>query len=516
LKKQPPKNGSPLQQPPFTTPYLLGSLFVSGACCLALELAGARLISPFYGSSIYTWSAMITVTMVALACGYAWGGRQADRQPYLLLFARFLTAAGLTVAAVPWLRVPVLKASLPLGVQAGALASAAALMGPALMLLGALGPIAVRLTATGAFDTGRKSGDAWAVSTAGSVLGAVLTGFVLVPHLPLSKILYGTALLLLVLGALGSWLSQRAVPLGQLSACAACLALALMPAPKSKITQSSRESAYGKIAVLEASGKRYLLVNGTSQSVMETPEGESESQYIRALEWSRALRPQAKRAVVIGLGAGLLPKALERRGLTVDAFEIDPAIAEIAMSEFDYKPKGRVVIGDGRALLEAGLGPWDLAFLDAFGAESPPAHLFTAEAFERLRDSLTPGGVLAINIVSAVVPPDDLPWKSIYRTLAGAFPHVRAFAASDPNEGLGNILLFASTSPLEAGPPKTPVRSAQEVALMLGRELRPSPRELEPAPVMTDDFAPLDSLMAGTARRWRTLLQKAMPEVLLD
>lgn len=513
MKKPPLKL---LQQPPFTTPYLLGSLFLSGAACLVLELAGARLISPFYGSSIYTWSAMITVTMVALALGYAWGGRQADRQPYLLLFARLLTAAGLTVAAVPWLRVPVLRASLPLGVQTGALASAAVLLGPALMLLGALGPLAVRLTATGASDSGRKSGDAWAVSTAGSVLGAVLTGFILVPHLPISKILYGTALLLLLLGAFGSWLAQRAIPLGQLSACAACLGLALMPAPKPLLSLSARESAYGRIVVMDNGAKRYLLVNGTSQSVMEKPEGESESQYIRALEWSRALRPKAKRALVVGLGAGLLPKALERRGLTVDAFEIDPAIEEAARKDFDYEPKGRVIVGDGRALLEAGLGPWDLIFLDAFGAESPPAHLFTTEAFARVRDSLSHDGVFAINIISAVAQPDDRPWKAVYRTLSASFPHVRAFVASDPSDGLANILLFASAGPLEAGPPAAPARSAKEIALMLSHELRPTPHDLARSPILTDDFAPLDALMAGTARRWRHLLQQAMPEVLLD
>ncbi len=513
MKKPPLKPG---QQPPVSASYLLGSLFASGAACLVLELAGARLISPFYGSSIYTWSAMITVTMVALALGYAWGGRQADRQPYLLLFARLLTAAGLTIAAVPWLRAPVLRASLPLGVQAGAFASAATLLGPALMLLGALGPIAVRLTATGAFDSGRKSGDAWAVSTSGSVLGAVLTGFVLIPHIPISKILFGTALLLLLLGALGSWLSQRALPLGQLATCAACLGLMLMPAPQSKIAVSARESAYGRITILDTPSKRYLLVNGTSQSVMEKPEGESESQYIRALEWSRSLRPNARRALVIGLGAGLLPKALERRGLIVDAFEIDPAIEESARREFGYEPKGRVVIGDGRALLEAGLGQWDLAFLDAFGAESPPAHLFTTEAFQRVRESLTPEGVFAINLISAVAPPDDRAWKAVYRTLTATFPNVRAFVASDPNEGLANILLFASTGPLEAGSTNTGPRVASEIRHMLSQELRPDSHDLRGSPILSDDFAPLDALLAGTARRWRHLLQQAMPEVLLD
>ena len=514
MKKSPFKSDK--QQPLSTTPYLLTSLFLSGATCLVLELAGARLISPFYGSSIYTWSAMITVTMVALALGYAWGGRQADRQPYLLLFARLLTAAGLTIAAVPWLRVPVLRASLPLGVQAGAFASAATLLGPALVLLSALGPLAVRLTATGAADSGRKSGDAWAISTSGSVLGAVLTGFILIPHLPLSKILFGAALLLLLLGAIGSWLAQRSLPLGQLAACAACLVLMLMPDPKSKLALSSRESAYGRVTVLDTTAKRYLLVNGTSQSVMEKPEGESESQYIRALEWTRSLRPSARHALVIGLGAGLLPKALERRGLSVDAFEIDPAIEESARSHFGYEPKGRVFIGDGRALLEAGHGPWDIAYLDAFGAESPPAHLFTTEAFSRVRDSLTKDGVFAINLISAVAPPDDRAWKAVYRTLSMSFPHVRAFIASDPNEGLANILLFASTGPLDAGSTNTGPRVAQEITHMLSQELRPEARDLQGAPILTDDFAPLDTLLAGTARRWRRLLQQAMPEVLLD
>jgi spermidine synthase len=513
VKKPPLKPG---QQPPYTTPYLLGSLFLSGASCLVLELAGARLISPFYGSSIYTWSAMITVTMVALAFGYAWGGRQADRQPYLLLFARMLTAAGLTVAAVPWLRVPILRASLPLGVQAGALASAAALMGPALVLLSALGPVAVRLTATGAFDSGRKSGDAWAVSTAGSVLGAVLTGFVLIPHLPISKILYGIALLLMLLGALGAWLSQRAIPLGQLAACAACVGLMLMPGPKPRHAMTVSESAYGRIAVMDNGDKRYLLVGGTSQSVMQMAGGESDSQYIRALEWTRALRPKAKHALVVGLGAGLLPKALERRGLTVDAFEIDPAIAEAAYKDFGYEPKGKVVIGDGRALLEGGLGPWDLVFLDAFGAESPPAHLFTEEAFALVRRSLPADGVFAINLVSAIAPPDDAAWKAVYRTLSETFPHTRAFVASEPNDGLCNILLFASAGPLEAGPPAGPAHASKEVALMLSRELKPVAQELASAIVLTDDHAPLDALLAPTARRWRALLQKSMPEVLLD
>ena len=133
-----------------------------------------------------------------------------------------------------------------------------------------------------------------------------------------------------------------------------------------------------------------------------------------------------------------------------------------------------------------------------------------------MRESLTKDGVFAINLISAVSPPDDRAWKAVYRTLSASYPHVRAFVASDPNEGLANILLFASTGPLEAGATNTGPRVAQEITHMLSQELRPDARDLQGSPMLTDDFAPLDALLAGTARRWRRLLQQAMPEVLLD
>ena len=518
-KRQATKPANPAAAPAY---YLLTSLFLSGACSLALEVVGTRLISPFYGSSIYTWSALITTTLLALAFGYAWGGRLADRSPYLILFSKLLLGAGLTVAAIPILREAVLKASAPLGVKLGAIAAAAILVGPALALLGTLGPIATRLTTTGAADAGRHAGDAWAVSTAGSVLGAALTGFVLVPLWPASRILLVCAAVLIALGAWGSWLSARRLPLGQLSTCAACLIFAVRAESRPHPLVKERvESAYGRIEVLDSGNKRYLLVNGTAQSAMDPRTGLSDSEYDRALEWMRVLRPDAKRVLALGLGAGLLPTALEREGLTVDVYEIDPEIVRVAQKWFGYTPQGAVTIGDARAELETRRGTWDLMVLDAFGAESPPAHLFTAEAFGKMREALIPGGVLAVNLVTAVDGRDGDAWRATYKTLRRAFPSVRAFVAAKPTDGLANVLLFASTGPLDA-PAKDDPRAAvgdaswgPPMAAMLAHELKPASAEAEEAPVMTDDHAPLDSLLAGTAARWRALLQSGMSEVML-
>ncbi|MDX6768299.1 MAG: fused MFS/spermidine synthase [Elusimicrobiota bacterium] len=495
--------------------YLAAGLFVSGACSLVIELAAARLIAPYYGTSLHVWSAVITVTMVALAVGYAWGGRRADRDPHLLLFARLLTAAGLTTAALPWLRGPVLKSSAALGVSAGAVVSAAALIGPVLVLLGALGPLVARLRAAGAYEVGRRSGDAWAVSTAGSVFGAALAGFALVPHLPLPRILLGTAAALLALGAWGSWLATRRAPLVPAGAFAAALLMAARPtpAPREPVLFAA-ETRYGRLTVAEFNGKRMLLMDGASQSTMRVADGETSSPYVHGLEWAAAARPRAASALVIGLGGGGLVRGLQQRGLGVDAVELDPGVVAAARDWFGLDPKTRVIVGDGRAALSSG-GPWDLVFLDAFGAESPPAHLFTREAFLQARAALSPGGAFAVNLVTAVDGRDDRAWRSVRRTLAEVFPHVRAFVGSDPSEGLANVLFFASEAPLEAPASAARPAAREAVAEMLSRELPAGPPHEGGALLLTDDHAPLEALLSASALRWRRLIQRAVPEDLL-
>lgn len=516
MKKSPDKSPSSSAS---TTPFLLVSLFITGTCCLILEIVGTRLISPFYGSSIYTWSALITTTMVALSAGYAWGGRLGDRAPHLTLFSRLLLAAGLAVAVIPVLREPVLRASAPLGLKLGALAAAAALVGPALVLLGMMGPVVTRLTATGAFDAGRRSGDAWAVSTLGSVVGAGLAGFVLIPMWPGSRILYGIAAVLAGLGAWGSWLAARRTPSVKLAVAAALLTLSARAADSHHSAVIERvESAYGRIEVFDGGERLYLLVNGTNQSEMDKSTGLSTTVYARSIQWIRALRPQAKTALILGLGAGLLPKALERTGLTVDSVEIDPEIVRAARDHFGYAPKGRTFIDDARAVLESREERWDLMALDAFGSEAPPCHLFTVEAFTRMRESLTPGGVLAVNLVSGVSGPEGRPWRATYKTLARVFPNVRVFVGARAAPGLFNVFFFASSAVMDAPASAAPADARAAVAEMLALELTPGPAdaaEMAAVPVMTDDYAPLDSLLASTAVRSRRLLQEDMSEVLL-
>src|SRR5271170_7275365 len=141
------------------TAYVLAGLFAAGASTLVLEIVGTRVISPYYGSSLYCWSALITVTLIALACGYSLGGRWADQSPNLTLFARLLCLAGFAVALIPGLRMLVLQKTTPLGIQWGALTSALLLIAPALVLLSALGPLAIKLRTEAMASVGKSAGD---------------------------------------------------------------------------------------------------------------------------------------------------------------------------------------------------------------------------------------------------------------------------------------------------------------------------------------------------------------------
>lgn len=519
MKPQPPKALSTAQYR-----YLASSLFVTGAVTLVLEIVGTRVISPYYGSSLYCWSALITVTLVSLAAGYSLGGRYADRSPTLTQFSRLTCFAGAACAFVPLLRSPVLKTTAGLGIQLGALTSATILIAPTLILLSTLGPLAIRLTTLGLESMGRRVGDVYTVSTLGSVTGAVLAGFVLIPHFAISHILFGLSVLLLLIGAVGLWLSAQRLPLAPLVAATAIGCWGFWPrvVPRTNLLVNT-ESAYGQIKVIDYDTdpkdvKRYLLVNGTSQSVARA-DGESDSQYMHGVEWAALLRPQTRRALVIGLGAGLLPAALERvYGLTTDAVDIDPEILRMAKEYFAYRPRGEAVVEDGRTYLErAAPGRYGLIFLDAFGTESPPYHLFTREAFETFRSRLEPGGILSVNLVSIVNAKGDGAYLAAYKTLSSVFPQVRAFIASDTFEDIGNVLFFCSDVPLDGAVALGKVREIvrKDITGMLARELHPTEEQLRGALLLTDDHAPIEFLLAETAGRWRVNLQKQVSELLL-
>jgi hypothetical protein len=130
--------------------YLYVVVFIAGA---------AGILGPFYGVSLFLWSALITVTLIALSAGYAIGGRWADRGASWRSFYAIFAGAGLWTLLIPWMRRPVLVMAEPFGLRFAVLVAAFVLFAAPLTLLGMVSPYAIRLRASSLDVVGRTAGD---------------------------------------------------------------------------------------------------------------------------------------------------------------------------------------------------------------------------------------------------------------------------------------------------------------------------------------------------------------------
>jgi spermidine synthase len=488
--------------------YVLLASFLNGAAVLVLEILGTRVISPYYGASIYVWSSLIGVTLAALAIGYWAGGWVADRRPPLAAFAVETTAAALVVILIPAMRKAVLAGTTPLGLRAGSLTSAAILFGPPLVLLSMTGPAAIRLVTREFTLLGRGVGTVYGVSTFGSMLGALGTGFVLVPSFSVRAILLGVALALLVVGATGMFLSGR--PTSAVASIVSSVALGTvfmgLPAPPSNLV-ALVNSFYGEMKVLDVQDQRILLINGIDNGFVDKQTLEPVAAYLSYVTYLPRARPEARRALCIGLGVGTVPRALRLRyGMQVDAVEIDPQIVALARRYFGLPAEVNVAVEDGRTYVERTDARYGFVVLDAFRSETHPVHLFTREFFASVDRILEPGGILAINLVAFPYGEHTATWRSVYRTVAERFRFVRMFIVGDvrPEEAQqrANIWLFASREALPDPASLAPSEPKEKETLtaMSARELSPTG---EGGFLLTDDYNPMDDLQRELFVAWR-------------
>ncbi|MDY3562570.1 fused MFS/spermidine synthase [Gemmata sp. JC673] len=170
-------------------------IFFANAALLVLQLVAGRLLSPYIGSSLETWTAVIGVFLAGIALGNAFGGKLADRYPAPKTLAVLLAVGGLTAL---WMMLfpqllgsTGLHKSLPLGPRI--LILAAALCLPAGFVLSLLTPLAIKLGLPDVGHTGRVAGVIFALSTLGCLIGNYVTGFYLIPVLTINALVLAAA-----------------------------------------------------------------------------------------------------------------------------------------------------------------------------------------------------------------------------------------------------------------------------------------------------------------------------------
>jgi predicted membrane-bound spermidine synthase len=190
-------------------------VFVAGAASLAVEMAASRLLAPYFGSSISVWACLIGLILLYLTSGYYIGGRLADRYPQPAALYYLTIAAALLIAAIPLLAPPVLNWSLNTFATAsfsefyGSLIPGIVLFALPMILLGCVSPYAIRLRIEQVGNSGRISGQLYAISTLGSIVGTFLPVLVLMPDIGTAKTFIVFACTLLLFSLLGLLCSRK-------------------------------------------------------------------------------------------------------------------------------------------------------------------------------------------------------------------------------------------------------------------------------------------------------------------
>ncbi|MHC4340035.1 MAG: fused MFS/spermidine synthase [Planctomycetota bacterium] len=471
---------------------LYATLLVSGASVMVLEILGTRLLGPLYGVGVQVWAALITVTLLALAVGYWVGGALADRWPSGALFHLLVVLAAAATFLVEGLAGPITESFAGMGLEAGALTSALALFGPGLFLLGTLTPFACRIHPAHAERTGRTVGRLYAVSTLGSVLGALLSGFVLLPWMPVSRIFLATGAALAVIGVIGLVSSRRGTGI---VAGAILLVFAMIPLKRTIAVRTEvsvvrdEQTFFNRIQTLDGFGERYLFLDGVVHThiLLDHPDP-IRCEYIRMAEIVPAIRPMAKRFLLIGCGGGAMLRLLEGHGRTFEVLDIDPRVIETARRDFAAGVEGATfLVEDGRRYLRRG-GTWDAVLLDVVSTENMPEHLSSVEFLREVRNHLEPDGVLFMNSIGE---PGGRVLASMRRTLAEAFGQVVGFTAH-AEEYSTNVLWVASAQPFDVPAPYRP-----RIYEAGGEGV-----------VLTDDYNPINLWNAGMGLELRRDLQK--------
>ena len=505
-------------------PRLLRKLFVitaflEGISVLIVEIAGARALAPFYGTSLKVWTAQITATLLFLALGY-WVGGWLSRKPGNLSLPMVFLSAGIWLVLFPLLRVFVLETTArALGIAGGSFISAMILFGVPLLSLGAVSPLLIERLGKFGTGAGSAAGTLFFTNTIGGLAGGWLTALWLIPHFPLRLVLSCTGILLVVIGAFwGAALKGIKPVVAGIIPLAAFIVMLATPSPAHTFTLYgskaeiiySKGSNLGLIQVMDMPdmATRSLLLDGAIQGgqmwgVSAYPFTEYQN-YLSYL-----YHPRAKSALLLGLGAGILAKQLVRRGLEVTAVELEPAIGDVARRYFGLPGSVHLLYEDARTYLNrAGKTHFDLVFLDVYAGENIPWYLTTSEAMLLIKNILNPGGRLIINTMTWAKG-TSLDLERLESVLMERFDDARVFlgpeAAGKEGRKVTNAILVAGSdlSPTSEKFPGEVLPWIKPELEAVAKSVRKAKSTVRPR---TDDWCDLDYVGADLKLAWRGIV----------
>lgn len=443
------------KQPAGLKSYLLIA-FVEGSAVMACELLGAKMIAPFYGSSLLVWSSVIGITLAGLASGYFAGGFLADRFTGNTLLFTVLAVGSAFIALMPLSAKIIMEATLGLGVRAGSVLSTLVFLFPPLVCMGMVSPIIIRLASQDIQHTGRTAGSVYAVSTVGGILSTFATGFYAIPIWGITFPTLVTAATLGVFPIVFFLFSKLILPgVGLLIFIAVMIVGARGKNADPRVLYQS-EGLLGQVIVSDFDREsdrgslqyRVLFLNRLQQTNLDKKTGYSFMPYAHAASTIASIKPPGSKALVLGLGGGAVADEFLRLGFQVEGCELDERIADAARTYFYPHHDYPVYVDDARHLIRTTKNRYDIVMFDVFAGEHQPPHVLTLESFLEVKRIMPPNGLVIINSHGIISGDRGLGTRSLIKTIKEAGYDLRILTTPGPPE-IRNIVYAASPAALD-------------------------------------------------------------------
>ena len=517
---------------------LLALVFIAGIATMSLEFAASRLLTPVFGSSIYTWGSLIGVVLVGLSLGYHVGGRLADKNPDFEKFCSILFSSGLYIVFIPFISSSVIDFTSTImidvpsssdndGNNLKSLFATFILLAIPTFLLGMISPYAIKLATKTLDRLGNISGNLYSVATIGSIAGTFVTVFVLIPVFEINHIIYGLGVLMISSSLVG----LRTVPKVLVFSVIVVVSYSLVFDDNQIISLDfhnvhfypgklihEAETLYSHLDVVDnynSINNRALFLNGYLHSEMNKDSpNDLVVDYTKFFPLGIVLNNDAKKVLFIGGGGFSGPKYFLQNypNVSVDVVEIDPAVVEVAKEYFsldDTNPNLRIFTQDGREFLANHQDKYDLVILDAFSKSYVPFHLMTMEFYEILYNKLNPGGVTISNHIGS--PNSNQDASDLYRanlkTMLDVFPTVYVFP-TDYSKSIQNIILATIKGENNGQNGDSPNRVGKEELVQMQENgtlikdvvyadylLDSSKVKTDDVPLLTDQYAPVENML---------------------
>jgi len=476
---------------------------------MALELLGSRLVTPIFGSSIWTWGSLIGVVLAGLAAGYRFGGWMADRSPTPRKFSMIVFVGGILVLLVPFVAPYALSLTQYawLGDEYGPLLGTVLILLLPTFVLGMTSPYAIKLGSQTLSSLGNVSGSLYSLSTVGSIAGTFGTVFILIPLLDVRLIIL--ALGLAVIGVSMLWLPKSSVLFAVLIFLVVSTSFA-RSAPQVALKNGStileKQTPYSTLDVVDSSNVRTLFLNGIPQSSMYLNDTTKlVYQYTTFFNLGLLINPNATQVLFVGGGGFSGPKFFLATypHVHVDVTEIDPDVIDTAMKYFAVgtNPSLAIFNEDGRVYLSETDKTYDIIILDAYAKSYVPFQLLTEQFIRLVASHLNRNGIVISNIIGSLEGSTSNLARAEYKTVTDVLNNSAVFETGIYSPLVVQNLLFVytrSSTPLAASVSRLNGSNSPDGVSPPGgyaQYLYHGNIRLDDVPVLTDGYAPVESLI---------------------